>query len=157
MTRFNQHQSQRTGPAQAPNQNRAGSPVTQQRVQEVSSMADAGALGTTWVPRLGDVEVPPERVDLIRGLLELAAFVANHPELPLPWVDAVMIPGGATNAEGVRVVADAADALGVAAAFGDGNSFVARRRFGLVTVRCVLRLAPPDAADRREVVAGEAR
>jgi hypothetical protein len=34
------------------------------------------------------LEVPRERAELIRGLFELAAFVADHPELPVPHVEA---------------------------------------------------------------------
>lgn len=120
-------------------------------------MTDAGSPGTEWVPRLGDAEVAPERAQLIRGLFELARFVAIHPELPLPWVDALMIPGGTSTADGVRVVADAAAALGVAAAFGGDGAFVARSRFGSVSVRCLVRLDPPRAGDRCERLAGEAR
>ena len=51
-------------------------------------MADAVQAGTEWVPRFGMLEVPQDRAELIRGLFELAAFVADHPELPLPQVNA---------------------------------------------------------------------
>ncbi|MGY4772880.1 hypothetical protein ACXC9Q_38750 (plasmid) [Kribbella sp. CWNU-51] len=49
-------------------------------------MTDAVQAGTEWVPRLGLLEVPREHAELIRGLFELAAFVADHPELPVPNV-----------------------------------------------------------------------
>jgi hypothetical protein len=37
--------------------------------------------------------VSPERAAVIRGLFELAAFVADHPELPVPDVDAMFFCG----------------------------------------------------------------
>ena len=49
-------------------------------------MTDAVLAGTEWVPRFGMLEVPAERAGLIRGLFELAAWVADHSELPLPIV-----------------------------------------------------------------------
>ncbi|MFC6156108.1 hypothetical protein [Kribbella jiaozuonensis] len=120
-------------------------------------MTDAGSPGTEWVPRFGDPEVSRDRADLIRGLFELAGFVANYPELPLPQVNAVMIPGGSTDADGVWTVAAVAEALGVATGFGGDGAFVAQSRFGPVSVRCVARLAAPPGGDRREAVAGEGR
>jgi hypothetical protein len=38
------------------------------------------------------LEVPSERAELIRGLFQLAAWVADHPELPVPAVRAVIWP-----------------------------------------------------------------
>ena len=80
------------GPAAGANQDRAGSPSTQVRVREVYSMTDAIQSGTQWVPRFGMLEVSAERAELIRGLFELAAWVADHPELPVPDVRAVVWP-----------------------------------------------------------------
>lgn len=56
-------------------------------------MTDAVEAGTEWVPRFGMLEVPAERAELIRGLFELAAFVADHPDLPLPGVQAAFYTG----------------------------------------------------------------
>src|SRR3954464_15732690 len=75
-------------PRTGANQNRAGSPFTQERVREVYSMTDAVQGGTEWVPRFGMLEVSADRAGLIRGLFELAAWVADHPELPVPDVTA---------------------------------------------------------------------
>ncbi|WP_329481586.1 hypothetical protein OG555_05485 [Kribbella sp. NBC_01484] len=55
-------------------------------------MTDAVQGGMEWVPRFGMLEVPRERAELIRGLFELAAWVADHPELPVPAVRAVVWP-----------------------------------------------------------------
>jgi hypothetical protein len=79
-------------PRTGANQDEAGSPFTQVRVREVYSMTDAVQVGTEWVPRFGMSEVPRERAKLIRGLFELAAWVADHPELPVPTVRAVVWP-----------------------------------------------------------------
>jgi hypothetical protein len=55
-------------------------------------MTEAVQTGTEWVPRFGMLEVSRERAELIRGLFELAAWVADHPELPLPDVHAAIYP-----------------------------------------------------------------
>jgi hypothetical protein len=39
------------------------------------------------------LEVPAEHAAVIRGLFELATFVADHPELPAPDVDAAFYSG----------------------------------------------------------------
>ncbi|MDX3003240.1 hypothetical protein PWY87_16235 [Kribbella solani] len=52
-------------------------------------MTDAVQVGTEWVPPVGLLEeIPAEHADVIRGLFELAAFVADHPELRAPVVEA---------------------------------------------------------------------
>ena len=56
-------------------------------------MTDVGQGGMEWVPRFGMLEVSRERAVLIRGLFELAAFVADHPELPVPGVLASVYTG----------------------------------------------------------------
>ena len=75
-------------------------------------MTDAVQTGTEWVPRFGMLEVPAERAELIRGLFELAAWVADHPELPLPRVTAAIYPDGEWVAQ-LAVVDEVAEALGV--------------------------------------------
>ena len=56
-------------------------------------MTDAVQVGTEWVPAIGMLEeLPSEHAAVIRGLFELAAFVADHPELPAPTVRAVFFP-----------------------------------------------------------------
>jgi len=102
-------------------------------------MTDAGDSGTEWVPRFGMSEVPRERAELIRGLFELAAWVADHPELPLPRVQARVFPmdsvgDGATFAELSAVVDRVADALGVAAELSRGGHYLAEAQFGCVEV-----------------------
>ncbi|WP_350280466.1 hypothetical protein [Kribbella sp. HUAS MG21] len=52
-------------------------------------MTDAVQAGTEWVPSVGMLEeVSPEHAAVIRGLFELAAFVADHPEFRAPAVHA---------------------------------------------------------------------
>jgi hypothetical protein len=132
-------------PCTGANQNRAGSPITQVRVREVYSMTDEMQAGTEWVPRFGLLEVPRERAELIRGLFELAAFVADHPEFPLPFVSAVMLPFEDGFQQEIAVVGEVAEALGVASAFAPDAAYVAERRFGpRVHVRCTARPVPYD-------------
>jgi hypothetical protein len=91
--------------------------------------------GMEWVPRFGMLEVPRERAELIRGLFELAAFVADHPELPLPDVRARFfktMPVAASAAE--RYVATRALVDEVGAALG----VVARDDAGQHEVRAVM-------------------
>jgi hypothetical protein len=136
-----QQQDVKDRPRTGANQNRAGSPITQERVREVYSMTDAVQGGTGWVPRLG-VEVSPERAELVRGLFKLAAWVVDHPELPLPWVQATVFPRHAVQYdedptdEGLRgVVARVAAALGVSAEFtAGGTHYTADGGFGPIRV-----------------------
>ncbi|TCO33014.1 hypothetical protein EV652_10313 [Kribbella steppae] len=114
-------------------------------------MTDADPAGTDWVPRLGSLQVPPQRAALIRSLFEFAAFVADHPELPLPTVNALMIPGGERFSEGMREVEATATALGVTPALAADGAYVASRRIGLVWVRCVVR-PTPYGTDRDETL-----
>jgi len=79
-------------------------------------MTDAGTRVDAWVPRLGLVEVSAERAALVRGLFELAAWVADHPELPLPTVNASVYTGSGSWDAKCRVVDAVAAALGTAAA-----------------------------------------
>lgn len=102
-------------------------------------MADAGESGTAWVPRFGMLEVPRERAELIRGLFELAAWVADHTEFPLPRVQARVFPmdslvDGATFTELSAVVDRVADALGVTAELSRGGHYLAEAQFGCVEV-----------------------
>ncbi|MDX2971093.1 hypothetical protein [Kribbella solani] len=55
-------------------------------------MTDAVQVGTEWVPPVGMLDVSAERAELIRGLFELAAWVADHPEFEVPDVRAVVWP-----------------------------------------------------------------
>ncbi|MGW1344677.1 hypothetical protein ACWCOV_26790 [Kribbella sp. NPDC002412] len=56
-------------------------------------MTDAVQPGTEWVPAIGKLEeLQSEHAAVIQGLFELAAFVADHPELPAPKVRAVWFP-----------------------------------------------------------------
>jgi hypothetical protein len=84
------------------------------------------------------LEVSAARVALIRGLFELSAFVADHSELPLPDVEAVIFPAATDYVAQVDQVNDVAAALEVTAGFsGSGEHFRAVRRFGPVVVKSV--------------------
>ena len=118
-------------------------------------MTDAVRAGTEWVPRFGMLEVPAERAEVIRGLFELAAFVADHPELPLPQVQArFFMPAlGSEASEADRYVAaralvDAvAAALEVAACEDDGEY---RVRTGLGAVQVLSVAYSPERWARYE-------
>jgi hypothetical protein len=132
-------------PRTGANQTGAGSPITQLRVREVYSMTEAVQGGTEWVPRFGMLEVPRERTELIRGLFELAAFVADHPELPLPHVDAGMFPREESFSDAVAGVDRVAEALGVTAGLrANGGQYHAGRSFG--TVRVYAMTSTPEHA-----------
>jgi hypothetical protein len=52
-------------------------------------MTDKVQAGGAWVPSIGMLEeLPTEHTGVIRGLFELAAFVADHPEFRPPVVHA---------------------------------------------------------------------
>ncbi|GAA0609890.1 hypothetical protein HPO96_29360 [Kribbella sandramycini] len=103
-------------------------------------MTDVVRSGTEWVPRIGMLEVSPERAAVIRGLFELAAFVADHPGLPLPFVSAVMVPPALGLQREIGVVGEVARVLGVTPATTPDGACVAQRRFGrAVQVKCLVR------------------
>jgi len=110
-------------------------------------MTEAGRQGTEWVPRFGMVEVPRERAELIRGLFELAAWVAVHPELPLPQVTAC-VPTRYDGWDAERALVDeVAPALGVAPGFtAGGGHYHAEAFFGPVRVYCLAITAEHMAA-----------
>ena len=85
-------------------------------------MTDAVQKGTEWVPRLGMLEVSAEWAALIRGLFELAAWVADHPELPLPGVNAHVYTGSSGWDAQCGVVEAVAAALGTEAAPSPGRA-----------------------------------
>jgi hypothetical protein len=110
-------------------------------------MTDAGQDGREWAPPFGMLEVPNERAELIRGLFELAAFVADHPELPLPYLDGGIFPSGEDFA------AEAAEVDRIAAMFGSapefragGGHYRAERMFGPVRVYALATTPENDAA-----------
>jgi hypothetical protein len=97
-------------------------------------MTDAVQVGTELVPAIGMVEkLPSEHAAVIRGLFELAAFVADHPELPAPGVDAQFF-AGLGDWEGRKAAVErVAAALGVdAVADATAGAHRARRSFGPV-------------------------
>ncbi|MEU4390188.1 hypothetical protein [Kribbella sp. NPDC023855] len=105
-------------------------------------MTDEVQGGMEWVPRFGMLEVPAERAALIRGLFELAAFVADHPELPVPDVKARFFgPFGRDDAEtfvSARVVVDAlAELLGVDQTEAVDGEIEAKGRMGAVEVLAI--------------------
>ncbi|MFG1818271.1 hypothetical protein ACGFIF_31215 [Kribbella sp. NPDC049174] len=101
-------------------------------------MTDAVQGGTEWVPRFGMLEVSADRARLIRGLFELAAWVADHPDLPLPDVTA-HVPTRHDGWDAERTLVDqVAPALEVEPEFDqDGAHYRAERFFGSVRVYCL--------------------
>jgi hypothetical protein len=92
-------------------------------------MTDAVLVGTEWVPRFGMLEVRRERAELIRGLFELAAWVADHPELPLPIVSGRVYTGDGDWQSKCRVVDQVAEALEEVAVEDDGR-YTVQKAFG---------------------------
>lgn len=147
MSRHELAQQIKDRPRTGANQNRAGSPITQVRVREVYSMTDEVQGGMEWVPRFGMLEVPADRAALIRGLFELAAFVADHPEVPLPFVTAGLYPRQGSFDDQVAAVDQVADALGVTAGLSaSGGHYTARKGFGPVEVTAMATTPERDAA-----------
>ena len=110
-------------------------------------MTDAGQGGTEWVPPLGMLEVSAERAELIRGLFELAAFVADHPDLPLPSLDGGIFPFAEDFAAEAAEVDRIAAMLGTAAEFrAGGGHYRAERMFGPVRVYALATTPENDAA-----------
>jgi hypothetical protein len=158
-------------PRPGANQTGAGSPTTQLGAEEITSMTDVGTGAGEWVPRLGLLEgVPADGAALIRGLFELAAWVADHPGLPLPQVQARMAPGHGVFPDECAVVDEVAAELGVTAGLrAYGGHYVAEARFGPVVMICAARAGehlaawhatdahPTDCADVRPTgaLAGE--
>jgi hypothetical protein len=83
-------------------------------------------------------EVAADRGRLIRGLFELAAWVADHPDLPLPDVTA-HVPTRHDGWDAERTLVDqVAPALEVEPEFDqDGAHYRAERFFGSVRVYCL--------------------
>jgi hypothetical protein len=114
--------------------------TTQQAVQEESSMTDVEVAATEWVPRVGLMEVSAGRSALIRGLFALAAWVADHPELPPPSVTASVYAGSDGWDAKCRAVAAVATALGKTAAPSPGRAgtrYEVRTSFGPVELYSV--------------------
>ncbi len=111
-------------------------------------MTDVATGAGEWVPRLGRLEgLPADRAALIRGLFELAAWVADHPGLPLPRVQARLVPGHGVFTDECAVVDEVAADLGVAAGVrAYGGHYVAEARFGPVVVACAARAGEHLAA-----------
>ena len=69
-----------------------------------------------WLPRVGSIDtISPERSALIRGLFELAAWVADRSGLPVPSVVATIDTGLSQWSWQCRVVDQVAAALDLAA------------------------------------------
>ncbi|MEU4292083.1 hypothetical protein AB0E63_27990 [Kribbella sp. NPDC026596] len=112
-------------------------------------MTDAVEGGMEWVPRFGMLEVTAERAAMIRGLFELAAWVADHPEMPLPYLTGGMFPGGVDFAAEAAEVDRIAAALGAPAGFrAGGGHYQAERMFGPVRVYALATTREYDAAYR---------
>src|ERR1700722_3937880 len=95
-----------------------------------------------------------ERVRLIAGLRDLAEFLNQNPEVPVPWrADLLVFPSKGTDPEMFAEIDSIAERIGVAASDADSPAghYSAVRRFGPVQYRAV---AIPHAARRDET--GEA-
>ncbi|MGY4770313.1 hypothetical protein ACXC9Q_25640 (plasmid) [Kribbella sp. CWNU-51] len=90
-------------------------------------MTDAVQAGTEWVPAIGMLEeLPSEQAAVIRGLFEVAALVADHPELPVPSVRVVFWPRRNEDFEAAcREVDQLGAVLGVAPELHNGHYAVA--------------------------------
>jgi hypothetical protein len=109
-------------------------------VQEDTSMTDGEGVAVSgeWVPRVGLMDgLPADRAGLVRGLFELAAWVADHPEVPVPNVTASVYTGRDGWESQCRVVDQVAAALGLLAAPQPGRAgtrYQVETRFGPIRV-----------------------
>ena len=89
---------------------------------------------------------PDERSRLIRGLHELADFLAKNPEVPAPrWADLMVFPPNGTDAEMFADVDVIAELIGTTASDADSPAghYTAARHFGPVQYRAI---AIPNSA-----------
>jgi hypothetical protein len=135
-------------PRPGANQTGAGSPTTQLGAEETTSMTDAARAGQEWVPRLGQPDgLAADRAALIRGLFEMAAWVADHPALPLPKLRAFVVPGHGVCTDECAVVDEVAGELGVTAGLrANGEHYLAEAAFGPIPVTCAARAGEHLAA-----------
>lgn len=96
-------------------------------------MTDADAGVPEWGPQIGWLDLSDERRELIKGLYQLAAWVAEHRELPLPAVDAHVFAGIGAWDDTCAVVDRIAAALG-AEAEDRGTDYRVQSRLGPVKV-----------------------
>ncbi|GAA1531186.1 hypothetical protein GCM10009741_36630 [Kribbella lupini] len=113
-------------------------------------MTDAGESVSRWVPPVGMLDVAPERAAVIRGLFELAAFVADHPQLGLPFVEAAWLVCEESFSADMRIVEAAGEALGVMPALAPGAGYSVRTRFASprVSVRFTAHPTPTGGVGR---------
>lgn len=128
----------RDRPRPGANQFGAGSPNTQQGARETPIMTEPDVEFADWAPRLGMLEMSDDRRALIWGLYRLAAWVADHPELPVPDVVAKFWPRSDGWEAECAFVDRVAAGLGVTAPLeADGDFYEVKVSFGLVEVRAV--------------------
>ncbi|TCO33367.1 hypothetical protein EV652_103368 [Kribbella steppae] len=99
-------------------------------------MTDAVQGGAEWVPAIGMLEeLPSKQAAVIRGLFELAALVADHPELPVPSVRVVFWPPSRNEdfEAACREVEQLGAVLGVAPELNNGH-YAVTTGFGPVEV-----------------------
>lgn len=149
------HHSDRDRPRPDANQTGAGSPTSHPDecsggVQHDVSGIVAGGVGAT---RLGTLKVlPAERAALVYGLFELAVWVCDNPEVPLPAV-AARVPSGYHGWRVVDQVAAAVDGS-PCVEFG-GRRYFVEHAFGPVTVSCTAY--GPQALRESRIRPGAAR
>lgn len=118
---------------------------------DVVSQVDSRVDG--WVPRLGAFaemdQVDEQRAGLLRGLFELAAWVADHPRCPVPQVVARMVPVHSVFSDECATVAEVAAELHTTAELrAGGQHYVAEVHFGpRVVAICAARTSEHWAAD----------
>jgi hypothetical protein len=98
-------------------------------------MTDPSRDTDTWVPRVGLLAVSNEHAELLKGLYQLAAWIVDHPELPLPTVNATFFPRGDSWEAKCALVDQVAVALGVAPQYRTGGAhYLTEASFGPVRV-----------------------
>ena len=104
-------------------------PTTEQPAEPSGRAAEALAQLDSAVSTPG---VSSERAELLRGLAELAEFLAAHPQVPVDQIRAGYCAYGGDDVAQMADVDAVCAELGVTAALNDAGQYVAERYFGPV-------------------------
>ena len=113
-------------------------------------MPTVARLARAAAEQVSIVELTSSAPLVVRGLLELAAFVAEHPELGSPFVEAVWLPCEETFGADMRVIEAAGEVLGVTPALSPGAGYSVRTTFVSAKVAGRFTAMPiPTGGERR--------
>ncbi len=92
--------------------------------------------GADWLPGLGWLDMDPERVELIKGLYQLAAWIAEHRDLPMPTPSAHIFAARFDYDSERALVDEVAPALGVSPQEAADGRYEMERFFGPIKLNC---------------------